>query len=535
MLGGPGGHDGNVVIVLDRASPMHLDTGSLHHLCRRINLHTSLGNHHRHRSQSLTVTAQDVTHLVGSRLLRSGQGGGLSRADKQTVVGHMLGGSDGHDGDVVIVLDRAGPLHLEAATLANLLRGREFDQGFDHLHRCRTQGATADAMDIAHLVAAQFTWCREGGLLRASGEFAPVRDVLFGIDRNNGDVVVVTVALRPARLETRTTHHLRRGRDRDLRQFGDDGQRQPVSLGRVQLAIGHGAIAQALYTHVFEAGLKFQREYAGIVGFMHHLALGIAHGPVQTLANDRPTFQIGSLQADLARGRHHGFGHRHFDQGIGQFLGIVGGEELPSRGLGHAAQLLARVPGLGAFQAKTDGVHGQVDTEFLQCRHGLAGIGVAGFLTIGNQDNRGLALAELEYLGSLLHGGCHGRHAFGIELHDGAAQSLAIRADRSQHLDVVAVALAIVTVGHQPQTALGRQFIQQIADHFAGDDDLVGAIDLSPHRTGGIEHQDGIGGGSRGCRLRLDQTGRSARQQGHQTAGSTQIGTNGSNHGPALE
>ncbi len=160
---------------------------------------------------------------------------------------------------------------------------------------------------------------------------------------------------------------------------------------------------------------------------------------------------------------------------------------------GNAFQLSGSRLRFGTFQTKTDGMHGQVHAQFFQRSHGGTWIGVTGFLTVGNQDHGGLVLGEAKLLGSLLHGGRHWRHAFGIQAHHGRADGIAIGADRGQHFDIVAVALAVMPVSHQTQALVVRQVIEKVGNHIAGDDDLVGAIDLAPHGTRGVEDQDCIG------------------------------------------
>ena len=122
-----------------------------------------------------------------------------------------------------------------------------------------------------------------------------------------------------------------------------------------------------------------------------------------------------------------------------------------------------------------------------------AGIGVAGFLAVADQDHGGpvFGVAQL-FRGAAYRLGDRG-HAPRVERIDLLADTGGgVRPDSLQYLDIGTVALAVVAVGHQPEVAVAPA-IEHRADRLAGDGDLGLAVDLAPHRTGGVQYQHGGG------------------------------------------
>ena len=72
---------------------------------------------------------------------------------------------------------------------------------------------------------------------------------------------------------------------------------------------------------------------------------------------------------------------------------------------------------------------------------------------------------------------------------------------RDDHLDIVAIALAAVTIQHQADLGLGRNGLDEGLHGLLGDADLGLTADLAPHGTRGVEdEEDGLIAGRRdGC------------------------------------
>jgi hypothetical protein len=131
------------------------------------------------------------------------------------------------------------------------------------------------------------------------------------------------------------------------------------------------------------------------------------------------------------------------------------------------------------------------------------------------KDHRRRLAPVVQLLGGVLHRSRQRRHAARGQGADLPAQRLAIGADLGQRLDVGAVRLAAMPVGHQAQPLLRGKLVGQRLDHVLGNDDLVDAVDLPPHRPGGIQHQQAVAGcfPGRGCRL-CRQSGQRERGNG---------------------
>ena len=75
---------------------------------------------------------------------------------------------------------------------------------------------------------------------------------------------------------------------------------------------------------------------------------------------------------------------------------------------------------------------------------------------------------------------------------DRPVDGLAIARGRlHQHLDVRAIALVPMAIGHQADPLRRRQRVHQLADHLLGDRDLRLTVHPAPHRARRIEDEDG--------------------------------------------
>ena len=154
---------------------------------------------------------------------------------------------------------------------------------------------------------------------------------------------------------------------------------------------------------------------------------------------------------------------------------------------GQALQLAIRLAAL--LDVEADHVRGEVHARRFQFLAQRAGIGVAGFLAVADQNDGGFLFGEAQLLRRHPHRGGDRGHALGIERVDLLANACGgVRADGLQHFDVGAIALAAVAVGDQAEVA-AVPAIEHRIHRFAGDGDLRLAADLAPHRAGGVEHQ----------------------------------------------
>ena len=186
----------------------------------------------------------------------------------------------------------------------------------------------------------------------------------------------------------------------------------------------------------------------------------------------------------------------HLLQCLVQFIGVAGVHVAPA---GAARQALQLRLGLGVLvDVEAHDVGGEVHAQLLQFLAQGAGVGVAGFLAITHQDDRGFAFAELQVLCCHPHRGGNRRHALGLQgVHRLLKTGFVDRARGLEHLNVCAVALAAVAIGHQPQLLAGGPGGEHAAHGLAGDLDLGAARDLAPHGAGCVEHQHGLAGALR--------------------------------------
>jgi len=145
-----------------------------------------------------------------------------------------------------------------------------------------------------------------------------------------------------------------------------------------------------------------------------------------------------------------------------------------------------------ARQAEADDMRREIDARRLEFGTERTRIRVAALGAVGDEDDRGLDFPVAQLLGGESHGcrqRCHALERKGVHL---LADRRAVGADRHQLFDVAAVAGTAVPVSDQTQAAIGRDLVQEIADDGACDCGLGLPLDLAPHRTGRVEHQDRV-------------------------------------------
>ena len=176
-------------------------------------------------------------------------------------------------------------------------------------------------------------------------------------------------------------------------------------------------------------------------------------------------------------------------KGVAQLACIAGIEIAPAGLLGETG----KVGLLACLDVEADHMDREVDASGFQVGCSRARIGIAGLEPVGDQNDRcrGIGMAQL-FRG--LADSCRDwRLAARLDGGDDLGVARRINgADRNNRLDVTAVAFLAVAIGHDTHVnAVGRR-AEDIGDHFAGDDDLVLAVYLTPHGIGGIEDQHHI-------------------------------------------
>src|SRR5690625_6641580 len=123
-------------------------------------------------------------------------------------------------------------------------------------------------------------------------------------------------------------------------------------------------------------------------------AAAVGHGPDQPFPDGWTAFLIGGAQFDI-----HAFRRAvraDFLECFAQLAGILGQQELSAGFFGHAAQLFSGRFSLCAFKTKADGMNGQANAQLTESLRCCTGVVVAGFLAIGDQNDRGFVLSVLE-------------------------------------------------------------------------------------------------------------------------------------------
>ena len=157
-----------------------------------------------------------------------------------------------------------------------------------------------------------------------------------------------------------------------------------------------------------------------------------------------------------------------------------------------------------------------------------ARVGLTGFQTIGNEHHSGGVVAiGQEFRGVLDRGGnrCLSFRADAVHRADEACPVERPRLD--QGLDVAAVAFRAMPIGDEAEIDVVGPAGHEIGHHVTRDLDLAGAVDLAPHRAGGVINDDhvfrrcgerqghGDGGGRDQCRLQSFHHGVSFRRLFH--------------------
>ena len=245
----------------------------------------------------------------------------------------------------------------------------------------------------------------------------------------------------------------------------------------------------------------------------HQRRVGRGHRPVpdRLWANFRRR-QIGGEGERAACGRGH-----HLLQRRAQLLSIVGSQEAAAGFLGDALHLHQ---GLSlAFHVEADDMGGEIHPGLGQCTGGGAGIGIAGLDPVRDQYDGRRLFGTAQRLGGGDDRIGHRRHAARVQLVDdlydlrrGAGRG------RDHGLDVGAGSAFTVAIGDEAEILISRKIRQDVCDHVPRDGDLVHAINLAPHRAGGIEDKDGGG-------LFLRKRGRGqCKGQSHRKGGSGNFG-----------
>ena len=439
---------------------------------------------------------QDAVLAGNGRHLQAERVAGLDRGLLAGVARTLSGRNDGN---VVGLVARPAPVDLDLRAGHGGFGTTHEGLGLRHRESLLRNGGMAfrhhveDAVITRlgrHLHAERVTG-------RDRGLFIRIAWALPG--REDGNVVAGLLGPTPRHFDFRTGHGLSRPLHRGL-ILDHDGQHQAlVGLAHDQIALGAGLITQTQHLDPIAPRCQLRAHTAGRIGAEGLRAVLPGDGPDQALVDHGAILLCGGdqLQPHLLRRRRCGLDGANGAQRRAQLGRIVGGEKAPAGGLGHALQL-GQARG-ARIQPEADGVHLEIHAQARQFGHRGAGIGMAGFLAIGHQDHGGAILGVLEHAGGLQHGIGHRGLANRREAIDGAAQGIAFGPDRGDQFNVLAIALAAVAVGHQPKARTGWQFIQQLVHHPLGDGDAGLAIDLGPHRAGGIQHQDGIGRFGRRC------------------------------------
>ncbi len=178
-------------------------------------------------------------------------------------------------------------------------------------------------------------------------------------------------------------------------------------------------------------------------------------------------------------------------QGTAQRFGTIRRQKQPAGLVSQAAQ----APLIFLAQIEADDVHGKIHAAHGQFGGQFAGIEITSFQAVAHQDHRGPLFGIAQRLGGLLDRCAQGGLAFGADGFDlGQHGGRIMGAQRRDHLDIVAIALAAMAVNHQARLHICRYFGNQISHHLLGDVDFGLAVDLAPHGAGCIQHQNHAGG-----------------------------------------
>ena len=165
---------------------------------------------------------------------------------------------------------------------------------------------------------------------------------------------------------------------------------------------------------------------------------------------------------------------------LAQGTGIVGGEKKTARPVGQTSQA-----SLVFFaDIEPDHMHGKVDSALGQFGGNGTRVLVAGLQAVADENNRGALFRISQGMGRLDNRFTEGGHALGTDgLYFLLQGRSVMRAYGNNHFDIVAVALAAMSVDHQAGLKIRWYVIDEIGGHFLGDLNFWFAVDLSPHGT----------------------------------------------------
>ncbi len=177
-------------------------------------------------------------------------------------------------------------------------------------------------------------------------------------------------------------------------------------------------------------------------------------------------------------------------QCVRESRGVVRFQEKPAGRGGEAFD------GLGRFVIEIEGddMSGEIHAARLQKPCRLAGIAVAGFLAVGDEDDGGLRFRGAQFFRGKFHRIGQRGHPLRLDRVDRLFKCLAVEfSGFDEQFDVLAVALAPVPIGDEAEFRVLGQLVHQPGDDLAGDLDFGPAFDLPPHAARGIEHQNRSG------------------------------------------
>ena len=169
---------------------------------------------------------------------------------------------------------------------------------------------------------------------------------------------------------------------------------------------------------------------------------------------------------------------------------LVGRLDIFAAGVvGQAGDLLAFVSG----KAKADDVGSEIDAGRFQFLAERARVAAARLQPVGDEYDGGLVLGVFQRFGGLLDGRRQRRLAEELQT-VGGGRNGACRACLRRHdqLDVVAAAFFAMAIGHEADFLIVGGRLKHGSQRLAGDFELGLAVDLRPHRAGGIENDDDL-------------------------------------------
>ena len=389
-------------------------------------------------------------------------------------------------------------------------RGRgDADLGRCDLHRRRRHRALALVQHVAHLVETRLRRRDEGFLRHLAHPLVHCVGALLRTGRHDGHVVLRVDGGRPGDVEGRACRDLCGRGNLDLRLrylYGDGGHRALCLVAHV--------------AHLVETRLR--RRDKGFLGLLAHplvhrvgalLRTGRHDGHIVLRMNggrpgdgqDRPRRDLrGGRESDVNLRLGLGLGFRlrfggfqrlqlhdalDMRQGILELCGIARRNE-------HTASVLGDAGKAGVFllgEVEPDDMGGELHPLARQFGRERARIRLAGFQSVGNQHDGCRGVAVGEQLGRLPDGFGQRRAPARHDPVDRRNESGPVQRPRSDHgLDIRTVPLAAVSVGHEADIGILRPCPHEIAHDVARDLDLGDAVDLAPHRAGGVIDDDDV-------------------------------------------